>query len=171
MRSGYSIQLISIINDHQRSIVEPFWRIFRHMVARTSGKWVSGCTRAQSVICRVLLSKGSEHFGSESDRHSQHLMANPVENDQLLSNNSRTPYRRTLPSCTKMQRTIRDTPRINLYILEGNLEGKRRSKQNVLPPHPNYVSMLHVSLCTRNIEGCVRQSLPGGYTQGYPGIS
>lgn len=31
----------------------------------------------QSVICRVLLSNGSEHLGSESERHSQHLIANP----------------------------------------------------------------------------------------------
>lgn len=56
----------------------PFWRVFRHIVGRTPGKWPSSPTCLQSVIDRVLLSKGSAHFGSESDRHSQHLIASPV---------------------------------------------------------------------------------------------
>lgn len=57
----------------------PFCRIFRHMVGRTPGKCSkSGCC-LQSVIERVLLSNGSAHFGSASDRQSQHFMLKTVE--------------------------------------------------------------------------------------------
>lgn len=55
----------------------PFWRVFRHIVGRTPGKWSKLATWLQSVIDNVLLSKGSPHLGSESDRHSQHLIAKP----------------------------------------------------------------------------------------------
>lgn len=59
-------------------MLSPFWRVLRHMVGRTPGKWPSSGTCLQSVIDRVLLSNGSAHFGSESERHSQHLMARPA---------------------------------------------------------------------------------------------
>lgn len=54
-----------------------FWRIFLHIVALTPGKCSFGSTCLQSVIDRVLLSNGSAHLGSESLRHSQHLIARP----------------------------------------------------------------------------------------------
>lgn len=60
----------------------PFCRIFLHMVGLTPGKCSNSGSCLQSVMGTELLSKGSEHFGSESDRQTQHLIAKP-ENDQL----------------------------------------------------------------------------------------
>lgn len=61
-----------------RNIV-PFCRIFRHIVGRTPGKCSkSGCC-LQSVIERVLLSNGSAHFGSASERQSQHFILKTVK--------------------------------------------------------------------------------------------
>lgn len=56
----------------------PFWRIFLHIVAFTPGKCAKPPDSLQSVIDNVELSKGSAHFGSESDLHSQHLIDNPT---------------------------------------------------------------------------------------------
>jgi hypothetical protein len=54
-----------------------FCLIFLHIVALTPGKCSFDSACLQSVIERVLLSKGSAHFGSESLLHSQHFMAKP----------------------------------------------------------------------------------------------
>lgn len=55
----------------------PFCLIFRHIVALTPGICSNSGTCLQSVIDNVLLSNGSEHFGSESERHSQHFIDRP----------------------------------------------------------------------------------------------
>lgn len=57
----------------------PFCRILRHIVGLTPGKCSKRATCLQSVIDNVLLSNGSAHFGSESDRHSQHFMQKPIQ--------------------------------------------------------------------------------------------
>lgn len=63
-----------------------FCRIFRHIVALTPGKCCSSATCLQSVIDRVLLSNGSAHFGSLSERHSQHLMDRPFSTQNASRN-------------------------------------------------------------------------------------
>lgn len=70
----------SPIHAHDRKYLHSpctFCRIFLHIVALTPGKCSFGSTCLQSVIESVLLSNGSAHFGSESLRHSQHLIASP----------------------------------------------------------------------------------------------
>lgn len=57
----------------------PFCLIFLHIVALTPGKCSFGCACLQSVMESVLLSKGSAHFGSLSERHSQHLIDKPTK--------------------------------------------------------------------------------------------
>lgn len=75
----------NIVNFTLVRFLLPFWRIFLHIVASTPGRWSFGSTCLQSVIERVLLSNGSAHFGSESDRHSQHFIAYPkIQNFQLV---------------------------------------------------------------------------------------
>lgn len=60
----------------------PFWRTFRHMVDFTFGMWSRyGCS-LQSVIGSVELSNGSAHFGSLSERHTQHLMPSTVDKER-----------------------------------------------------------------------------------------
>lgn len=56
-----------------------FCLIFLHIVALTPGKCSLGSTCLQSVIERVLLSKGSAHLGSESLLQSQHFIARPLK--------------------------------------------------------------------------------------------
>lgn len=70
-------------SDGLTDIEIPFWRIFRHMVGRTPGKWAnSGCC-LQSVIDSVLLSNGSAHFGSASERQSQHFILKTVKSTKM----------------------------------------------------------------------------------------
>lgn len=105
-----------------------FCRIFRHIVAFTPGKcsFIGSCL--QSVIDNVLLSNGSAHFGSESLRHSQHLIAKPSKlliNDnqmlffpvwmiQLLSSFVKQQVR-VLPFCTEI--TSRSAAAIRRWVL------------------------------------------------------
>ena len=55
----------------------PFWRTFLHIVALRFPKCFLSFSILQSVIGNDLLSKGSAHFGSPSDRQTQHLMESP----------------------------------------------------------------------------------------------
>ena len=49
------------------------------MVDRRPGRWSLGFSCRQSVIGNEVLSNGSAHFGSPSDRHTQHLIDSPVK--------------------------------------------------------------------------------------------
>jgi hypothetical protein len=55
----------------------PFWRIFLHISGRTPGRCGNSGSCRQSLIGTVELSNGSAHFGSESERHTQHLIQKP----------------------------------------------------------------------------------------------
>jgi hypothetical protein len=55
----------------------PFWRIFLHISGLTPGRCCKSGSCRQSLIGTVELSKGSAHFGSESERHTQHFMQKP----------------------------------------------------------------------------------------------
>ena len=57
----------------------PFWRTFLHMVALRLPKCFRSFSILQSVIGKDLLSKGSAHFGSPSDRQTQHFIESPID--------------------------------------------------------------------------------------------
>ena len=56
----------------------PFWRTLRHIVGSKPGKCSLGCSVLQSAIGKDVLSKGSAHLGSPSERHTQHLIESPM---------------------------------------------------------------------------------------------
>ena len=56
----------------------PFCLTFLHIVDRSPGKCSLGFSCLQSVIGNEVLSNGSAHLGSPSDRQTQHLMDSPA---------------------------------------------------------------------------------------------
>ena len=56
---------------------EPFCRTFLHMVDRSPGKCSLGFSCLQSVMGNEVLSNGSAHLGSPSDRQTQHFIDSP----------------------------------------------------------------------------------------------
>ena len=61
----------------------PFCLTFLHMVESNPGKCSLGFSCLQSVIGKEVLSKGSAHFGSPSDRQTQHFIDSPEKKNTL----------------------------------------------------------------------------------------
>ena len=56
----------------------PFCRTFLHMVDKSPGKCSLGFSCLQSVIGNEVLSNGSAHLGSPSERQTQHFIDSPI---------------------------------------------------------------------------------------------
>ena len=77
-KTKYNIVIqIYIKNIIQITHVLPFCRTLRHIVALRFPKCFLSFSILQSVIGNDLLSKGSAHLGSPSERQTQHLIESP----------------------------------------------------------------------------------------------